>query len=141
MHATKRRPQLRLGWQSAFAHRLASMPPTPGAHRVVLPSRGRQTLRLPRRPRSLQWRGRVEAQRDNEVLRCSPTSGAVQAAAARVVQRRTASSSDWVAGGLSVCVTVLGAEFTRGARASCASQACNVKTIRRPAHTFAQARW
>ena len=91
MHATKRRPQLRLGWQSAFAHRLASMPPTPGAYRVVLPSRGRQTLRLPRRPRSLQWRGRVEAQRDNEVLRCSPTSGAVQAAAARVVQRRTAS--------------------------------------------------
>lgn len=38
MHATDCKPQLKLGWQSAYAHRLASMPPTPGFHHVVLPS-------------------------------------------------------------------------------------------------------
>ena len=39
MHATKCNPQLRLRWQSIHAHRLASMPPTPGVHHVVSPSR------------------------------------------------------------------------------------------------------
>jgi hypothetical protein len=39
MHATKCRPQLRLGSQSAYAHRLASMPPAPGVNHVVSPSR------------------------------------------------------------------------------------------------------